>query len=109
MPEIGVRSCVHFLLKPLVTLERCVVRRFHLYLDLNSGIQFLGRYAKPVIGEDLIDDADILSATEKYSFRRILQEYNARNGTLKFVFSNTISMVDKTPTLDKAPFFCCQE
>lgn len=41
------------------------------------------RYAKPVIGEDRIDDADILSATEKYSFRRILQEYNARNVSMR--------------------------
>ena len=37
------------------------------------------RFSTPVIS-DIIDDADVISATEKYSFRRILQDYNERNG-----------------------------
>ena len=37
------------------------------------------RFSTPVIS-DVIDDADVISATEKYSFRRILQDYNERNG-----------------------------
>ena len=52
-----------------------------------------------MIGEDLIDDADILSATEKYSFRRILQEYNARNG------NDSAQMLNQKKLLTNASFF----
>ena len=41
------------------------------------------RYSGSVIS-DVIDDADIISGTEKYSFRRILQDYNERNGDIGY-------------------------
>ena len=51
------------------------------------------RYSNPVIS-DVIDDADVISGTEKYSFRRILQDYNERNGEEKLPFGGMQQRVE---------------